>query len=103
PGHPRSFRVGNAGGAVEPIGGEGIGLALASGAAMARAFDPRDLARSQRALARDHGAMLRVRRPACRAAAALLMRPALVRAAWPVLASSAGEAFFGAWWTLTGK
>lgn len=36
PGHPRSFRIGNAAAAVDPVGGEGIGLALWSAAELSR-------------------------------------------------------------------
>lgn len=111
PAHPRSFRVGNAAAAVEPVGGEGIGLALWSGATLSRLLPAPDERLDQAALARTHQDMarlyrarLRTRRPACRAAAALLMRPALVRALWPALALPALRNLLVApWYALTGK
>ncbi|MGP1309140.1 MAG: NAD(P)/FAD-dependent oxidoreductase [Phycisphaerales bacterium] len=103
-GHPRSFRVGNAAAAVEPVGGEGIGLALWSGATLGRTFEPGNLVRTQRAYAHAYRARVRVRRPACRLVAEALMRPSLVRAAWPALESpGAGDALLRAFWTLSGK
>lgn len=107
PGHARSFRVGNAAAAVEPVGGEGIGLALWSGATLGESLDPRDaasLARTRREFGRRYRARLRVRRPACLLAASALMRPSLLRAAWPLLeAPGSSDALIRAFWTLSGK
>ncbi|HYE60583.1 MAG TPA: FAD-dependent oxidoreductase [Phycisphaerales bacterium] len=96
PGHPRSFRLGNAAGAVDPVGGEGIGLALWSGAELAHhtatlarlaTLTTRDqlnsLHTTQHQLHRSYTAQLRLRLPACQLTAWTLMRPHLVRALWP--------------------
>lgn len=107
PGHPRSVRLGNAAGAVDPVGGEGIGLALWSAAAccdLLGAHDPittETLAHAKREFARAYRARLRWRLPACRLGAAFLSRPLLVRAAWPLLA--APELTIRPWYRLTGK
>ena len=101
-GHTRSFRVGNAGGAVEPVGGEGIGLAIWSGALLGRTLDPADPGACRRAFARAYRARLRLRRPACRLAAEVFMRPALVRALWPAIGRRPG-AVVGPWYRATGK
>lgn len=104
PGHARSFRVGNAAAAVEPVGGEGIGLALWSGHSLARMLEPGDLRRTQERFARMYEQRLRWRRMACRAAAEMLMRPRVVRAVWPLVsAGRAGRALIGAWYGLSGK
>lgn len=111
PGHPRSLRIGNAAGAVDPIGGEGIGLALWSGSLLAaileRLAGPEGdltlpvLHRAEAQLGRAYRARLRTRLPACRAAAAVLSRPWLVRLMWPlVLAPSLSVR---PWYALTGK
>ncbi len=113
PGHPRSLRLGNAAAAVEPIGGEGIGLALwsgaraatlvrdALGAAAGAPLATRTLKRIETMLAREYHRRLRFRRPTCRAAAAILMRPALVGALWPLLSQPAVS--LSPWWRLSGK
>lgn len=107
PGNPRSFRVGNAAAAVEPVGGEGIGLALWSGATLGEILDPRDdasIARAQREYARRYRQRVRIRRPSCLFAAGVLMRPSLLRAAWPLLeAPGASDALIRAFWALSGK
>jgi flavin-dependent dehydrogenase len=104
PGHPRSLRIGNAAAAVEPVGGEGIGLALWAGATLGAMLELGDLAGTQRKFARHYRARLRVRRPACRLAAEAMMRPALMRAAWPLLETPGGaDAIVRAFWTLSGK
>lgn len=107
PGHPRSFRIGNAAAAVEPVGGEGIGLALWAGVTLGGALDPREgasIERAQRDFAKAYRARLRVRRPACLLAARALMRPGVLRAAWPLLESpGASDAVVRAFWTLSGK
>jgi hypothetical protein len=104
PGHRRSFRVGNAAAAVEPVGGEGIGLALWAGATLGTTLELGDLAGAQRGFARLYRARLRVRRPACRIAAEAMMRPALMRAVWPLLETQVGaDAIVRAFWTLSGK
>lgn len=108
PGHLRSLRVGNAAAAVEPVGGEGIGLALWAGATLADllAEVPRDstvaaLQSVQASLGRLYRARLRVRLPACRLAGAALMRPSIVRMAWPTL--GAPNLTIRPWYALTGK
>lgn len=103
-GHPRSFRVGNAAGAVEPVGGEGIGLALWAGAQLGVTLDPNDLAGVHAKLASAYRARLRVRRPVCSLTAWFLMRPGLVRAAWPLLARPGlTRVTFRPWYRLSGK
>lgn len=104
PGHPRSFRIGNAAAAVDPVGGEGIGLALWSARALADVLGDGDasggaLARAQAEFARRYRARLRTRLPACRLAAEALMRPAVARALRPTLDLGA----MGPWYRLTGK
>ena len=101
PGHRRSFRIGNAAAGVEPVGGEGIGLALWAGQTLAKLLDPGDPVRTQRAFARAYRRRLRIRRPACRLAGAALMRPALVHAVMPALAWP--RITLAPWWALTGK
>jgi len=101
PGHRRSFRVGNAAAGVEPVGGEGIGLALWAGQTLAKLLDPGDPVRTQREFARAYRRRLRVRRPTCRLAAAALMRPVVVRAVAPALRWP--RATLAPWWALTGK
>jgi len=103
-GHARSFRIGNAAAAVEPVGGEGIGLALWSGATLGAMLGGDDVERVQDCLARAYRARLRVRGPACRVAAAVLMRPGVVGALWPLVgARITREPLMGAWYAMTGK
>ncbi|MGP1272158.1 MAG: NAD(P)/FAD-dependent oxidoreductase [Phycisphaerales bacterium] len=103
----RSFRVGNAAAAVDPVGGEGIGLAIWSACILAeslRGLDPRDgaaIERLHRGFATAYHRRLRTRRPACRLAAELLMRPRLLAMAWPLLA--APRLTIEPWYRLTGK
>lgn len=102
PGHPRSFRIGNAAAAVDPVGGEGIGLALWSAARLAEMLDAgTDLAETQRRFAAIYRQRLRTRRHACRAAAEVLLRPRLVRTLWPALALP--RITIRPWYRLTGK
>lgn len=102
PGHGRSFRIGNAAAAVEPVGGEGIGLALWSGVMLAEVLaSTPDLRDAQRAFARRYRRRLLMRRPACLAAAAVLARPRLTRALWPTLALPSLS--LRPWYALTGK
>ncbi|MCA9289310.1 MAG: tryptophan 7-halogenase [Phycisphaerales bacterium] len=111
-GHPRAFRLGNAAAGVDPVGGEGIGLAIWSGTTLARllidslqASSPAPAPRTLAHLHRRYGALyrrrLRLRRPACFLAAEALMRPRLIRAAWPLL----GIEFLtlAPWYAATGK
>ncbi len=104
PGHARSFRIGNAAAAVDPVGGEGIGLALWSARALVDVLGDGDvssgaLARAQAEFGRRYRARLRMRLPACRLAAEAMMRPALARALRPTLDLGA----MGPWYRLTGK
>lgn len=106
PTHPRSFRIGNASGAPDPIGGEGIALAAWSGTTASELlasgrFDDRTLPKLAEELWRRHRRMLRMRVPACATAAVVLSRPALVRGLWPVLSRTRRPG--GAWWRLSGK
>lgn len=105
--HPRHFRIGNAAAAVDPIGGEGIGLALWSASTLAgmmaswREFKPDLCGITQYHMNQAYRRRLRTRSPACRIAAEALMRPWVVRALWPFLGSRSG--LLGPWLTLTGK
>ena len=106
PGHPRSFRLGNAAAAVEPVGGEGIGLALWSGTRLAEilhecGFAPDGLTRASEILEHDFRRRLWSRRCSCRAAAMALTRPWLVRSVWPILALP--RLTIEPWYALTGK
>ncbi|MFA6045447.1 MAG: NAD(P)/FAD-dependent oxidoreductase [Phycisphaerales bacterium] len=106
PGHPRSFRIGNAAAAVDPVGGEGIGLALWSGrtlgALLANAApEAAPLASVQHAIAMRYRRRLRVRRLGCRVIAEIMMRPTLAALLWPVAASP--EVSLRAWYGATGK
>jgi flavin-dependent dehydrogenase len=78
--------LGNAAAALEPIGGEGIGLALRSAELAAQTLietpaSPADLAR----LRAQFAALWRIRRPACRLAAKVLSSPPLAKRAVEVL------------------
>lgn len=98
PASPRSIRIGNSAAAVDPIGGEGIGLALWSARiASAAIIEARSrdtalatnaIAAAERTLARAYAARLRTRLPFCRAAAAMLMKPTLIASLWPLLSMS---------------
>jgi menaquinone-9 beta-reductase len=107
PGHPRSFRVGNAAAAVDPVGGEGIGLALWAGTTLGLMLAdhmPATLegfGAVERAFAALYAARLRTRLPACRVAGWALQRPALVATAGPVL--TLPRVGMEAWFALTGK
>ncbi|MEM1166355.1 MAG: FAD-dependent oxidoreductase [Planctomycetota bacterium] len=111
-GHVRSVRLGNAAGAVEPVGGEGIGLALWSGATAGgllgegwREDGRLDAGRLASVWAR-FGALyrerLRWRLPACRVAASILERPALAGVLLPMLGVADARPL-GVWYRLTGK
>jgi flavin-dependent dehydrogenase len=83
--------VGNAAAALEPIGGEGMGLAIRSAelaadalAGAAEAGRPCDA----QALARRFRSLWRSRRPACRVAAKVVSRPATAAAAFSVARAS---------------
>lgn len=104
PGHPRSFRVGNAAAAVEPIGGEGIGLALWAGLTLGDTLDPRrphTMRLTQRTFALAYRRRLRLRRPVCRLAAACLMHPRCLAPLRPMLTGRAIA--LTPWWALSGK
>ncbi|MEL7473056.1 MAG: FAD-dependent monooxygenase [Planctomycetota bacterium] len=106
-GSPRSFRIGNAAAAVDPVGGEGIGLALWSGDRLGRRLGELDhwsiehLRRQQLDHERAYRRRLRLRRPGCRAAAWIVSRPNMVRALTPLLAL--GDAAWWPWFAMTGK
>lgn len=107
PGDGRSFRIGNAAAAVDPIGGEGISSALWSGSrlgtllAAAPKLDGTALDGLHRRFAQEYRRRLRTRLPSCRAAAWASMHPALVRLCWPVLGRPAIA--IRPWYRLTGK
>ena len=100
--HTRSFRIGNAAGAVDPVGGEGIGLGLWAGRSLAETLDSCTSLDSAKAeYARRYTHRLRFRRPACRLAAETLMRPKLVHLIRPALAVPALT--IAPWYAMTGK
>lgn len=130
-GHPNAFRLGNAAAAVDPVGGEGIGLGLWSGTTLAnllvgalarpRAADSRSprstsartnpasdhaldadaLAQLHRRYATLYRRRLLTRRPACQLAAEALTHPRLIAALWPLLTF---ERFtLAPWYAATGK
>ena len=77
--------VGNAAAAIEPVGGEGMGVAMASAEAAAHALLLGDCS----TLSRRYRKLWRTRRPACRAAAVLLSSRASAAAVALVEASPA--------------
>lgn len=85
-GHARSLRVGNAAGAVDPVGGEGIGLALWGASRLAgELVRGGSIEEAGARYAEALRARLRARRLGCAAAAWVLMRPRVVSAGWKVL------------------
>ena len=110
PGAERSVRLGNAAGAVDPVGGEGIGNALWSAMAFsellggAADFSVERLQFAKAGLRRAYRRRLRWRLPACRLGAAVVMRSGLLEMAWPVIGGRAGWPLIGRpWCRLTGK
>lgn len=101
PGHARSFRIGNAAAGVEPVGGEGIGLALWSGLTLAGMLDADDPVGVQRAFGRVYRRRLLRRRWGSRLAAAALERPGLIGPLAPILAAPRWS--LAPWWAVTGK
>lgn len=104
PGHARSFRIGNAAAAVDPVGGEGIGLALWSGrtlGAMLANAEQAELSRVRTVFGAEYRRRLRVRRFGCRVIAEIMLRPRLAGVLWPVAASP--EISLRAWYGMTGK
>ena len=78
--------VGNAAAALEPIGGEGMGLALQSAETAAASLMDGSFDDSRaRPLPDQFRSLWRTRRPACRAAALLVSRPNLAGALVPLL------------------
>lgn len=102
PGHPRSVRIGNAAGAVDPVGGEGIGLGLWAGITAPGLLAERPLADARTELGRRYRARLRWRRPACRLGAWALTRPGVMRTLWPLL-EAAPNLTIRPWYRMTGK
>lgn len=102
PGHARSFRIGNCAAAVEPVGGEGIGLALWAGRTLAAELHPDDLGLTDARFAQMYRERVRWRRPACRLASIAMVRPALVRRLMPLLGAAPGLTI-RPWYALTGK
>ncbi|MFI4853712.1 MAG: NAD(P)/FAD-dependent oxidoreductase, partial [Phycisphaerales bacterium JB065] len=105
PGHERSFRLGNAAAAIEPVGGEGIGLALWSGMTIADLLmSGRSLGEMQGEFAHAYRKRLRWRRPACRSAAWVLEKPRAMRMLWPMLSrEDRAETVIAPWYAMTGK
>lgn len=102
PGDPWSIRIGNAAAAVDPVGGEGIGLGLWSGREAAQAITSAlSVAQAERRLARAYKRRLRTRRHACRLAAEVLVRPTVLGLLWPLLA--APSLSIAPWYRLSGK
>jgi flavin-dependent dehydrogenase len=108
PGHPRSLRIGNAAAAVDPIGGEGIGLALWSAATLGQLLDdgqalrdPAHMRRVRRTFEKRYRSRLRTRIPACRLSAWALIHPRIIGAAWPLIARPG--LVLGPWYRLSGK
>jgi menaquinone-9 beta-reductase len=92
PGHCRSFRIGNAAAAVEPVGGEGIGLALWAGSLLGRTLALDNWPGTQQAFALAYRQRLRWRRPVCRVMAAILSHPGLLATFGPLLSHRPGLA-----------
>ena len=84
---PGVIAIGNAAAAIEPIGGEGMGLALQSAFSAASSLLHED-ALDRPALMTRYRRLWRTRRPLCRTAALLVSRPGLVRSLVPIMASS---------------
>jgi flavin-dependent dehydrogenase len=84
---PGVIAIGNAAAAIEPIGGEGMGLALQSAFSAASSLLHAD-ASDRSALSDRYRRLWRTRRPFCRTAALLVSRPGLVRSLVPIMASS---------------
>lgn len=114
PRHPRSLRIGNAAAAVDPVGGEGIGLALWSAAELAhhaaqlaplRTLPPQGqlerLRTVEHHLRTAYSARLRLRLPACQLTSWTLMRPQLVKLLWPL--AEVPSLSFRPFYRLTGK
>lgn len=101
---PEVIPLGNAAAALEPIGGEGMGLALRSAELATEAILQ---ARRERrpldvtSLLADYQRLWRVRRPACRAVALAMSSPTLARTL--VSAASASSAATAGVLTLMGK
>lgn len=112
PGGLRSLRIGNAAAAVDPVGGEGIGLALWSGAKAAeglirqRVWDAAGVSQAEAELGEAYGARLRWRRVACASAAWVLERPWAMKMAMRWTSWAWGDGMTGAmraWARLSGK
>jgi flavin-dependent dehydrogenase len=87
----RVIPIGNAASAIEPIGGEGMGLAMASGAIAAGVIDAAERAGrpvNAQALRRAYGRLWSTRGPACRAAAKIVSWPMVAEAALPLVAAT---------------
>jgi flavin-dependent dehydrogenase len=82
---PGIVPIGNGAAALEPIGGEGMGLALRSAELAARAILGTNGMPDVQRLAKDYRRLWRVRRPACRAAAAVVSRAGLAGLLEPVM------------------
>lgn len=87
---PGVIPIGNAAAAIEPIGGEGMGLALRSAELAAESI----AANSIGALPGKFAALWRIRKPACRAAALWMSSPGLCKASVDLLNASPSLANF---------
>jgi 2-polyprenyl-6-methoxyphenol hydroxylase-like FAD-dependent oxidoreductase len=79
---PNIFPVGNSAAALEPIGGEGMGLALRSAELLVEAMDESDI----HSVYDRYCELWRVRRPSCRLAAQIALRPGLADLLLPQVA-----------------
>lgn len=77
--------VGNAAAALEPIGGEGMGLALASAEYAVALLTGAQTASGVHVLGEKYRRLWRVRRPACRVVAQVVSRPELATKLTPML------------------
>ena len=87
----RVIPIGNAAAALEPIGGEGMGLAMRSAELAAEALDKAHLHRERvdvQSLQRAYARLWRVRRTICRAGAIAIGVPTLAAAALDAMSSS---------------
>lgn len=84
----RIIPLGNAAAALEPIGGEGMGLALRSAELAAESLISDPIGADRPALRRSFHRLWHLRRPACRAAAKMISSPLLARPIIELLAAN---------------
>jgi flavin-dependent dehydrogenase len=81
----RIVPVGNAAAALEPIGGEGMGLALQSAELAAESLTNSTDTPSISSLASGYRRLWRIRRPSCRTAALVVSRPGVAQTLLPLV------------------